>query len=644
MSVHKGWSRFRFQAGVFLWIVMLFCAGIGRAETGKVDQKAGSLFEEGIASYKKGHFRRARLHFQEILKRPEHHRSAAAQWMLGKTYYKLGDYTKAVQAAERVLSEYPTSGYVVHAYRLLGDCRFRQEKAFDAARYYMQASERASDPRLKRRTMELAGALLAARLSLEEGEGLRRLFPQFKAKEALGWQEVQRALDLGEQEEAERKAEDFLTTYPKSVFAWSARGLLRGEKVRPYERRPSAAMQIGLLRPLSGSDRAFGEAFQRGIDLAYERLAPEVQQQVGLIFYDSKSDPVEAVRHARNLTDEGVSAIIGPIFASSAIGAAAVADVKGVPLVAPTVTEDKFTAIGPYIFQLNVRPRIQGKRIAEYAITHLGSERFATLAGIDRYGEQVVQGFVSEVERLGGTVLIQEWYAPGTFDFRGQFERIREVGLQVAEEERLAAIEDSLLAVADSLGWDLEQLNEEKTLFAWADSLSEEAQQDTTEEELEAVTVFDGVLIAGSADEVVQIAPQLAFHRIETQLLGGNGWNDERVPRMGGRYVEGAVFAAAYFPQASHPMVQRFVNAYRMKFGEDPGIVTALAYDALTLVVRTFQAGAEDRRSIRDGLAHTAAFEGATGRISFSEDDRANGDAYLLRIEDGQIIEEILGE
>ncbi len=113
---------------------------------------------------------------------------------------------------------------------------------------------------------------------------------------------------------------------------------------------------------------------------------------------------------------------------------------------------------------------------------------------------------------------------------------------------------------------------------------------------------------------------------------------------MGGRYVEGAVFAAAYFPQASHPMVQRFVNAYRMKFGENPGIVTALAYDALTLVVRTFQAGAEDRRSIRDGLAHTIEFEGATGRISFSEDDRANGDAYLLRIEDGQIIEEILGE
>jgi len=289
-----------------------------------------------------------------------------------------------------------------------------------------------------------------------------------------------------------------------------------------------------------------------------------------------------------------------------------------------------------------VRPRIQGKRIAEYAVAHLGLKRFATLAGLDRYGEQMVQGFVSEVERLGGGVLIQEWYAPGTFDFRGQFERIREVGLRVAEEERLAAVSDSLSAVADSLGWDFEQLDEEKRLWAWAEPLSE-AQQDTTEE-LEPVTVFDGVLIAGSADEVVQIAPQLAFHRIETQLLGGNGWNSEEVPRTGGRYVEGTVFAAAYFPQSSRAEVRRFVDAYRMKFGGEPGIVTALAYDALTLVVRTFRTGAGDRQSMRDGLVHTIGFEGAAGRISFSEDDRANEEVSLLRIEDGRIIEEPPGE
>ena len=660
MSVHKRWRCLRFPLGIFLWGVMLIYAGMGwtetafaskasprRAQAPRVDKKAEALFEEGIANYKKGHFRRARLHFQEVLKRPEHRRSAAAQLMLGKTHYKLGNYTRAMQAAELVLSKYPTSRYVAHAYRLMGDSRLRQGKAFDAARSYMQAavfaskSERTSELRLKRRTVELAGALLAARLSPEEVERLRRSFPQFNVDEALGWQEVQRALDLGQRKEAERKAEDFLTEYPKSVFASSARDLIGGENVYPHARRPSAAMQIGLLCPLSGSDRAFGEAFQRGIDLAYEQLAPEVQQKVGLIFYDSKSDPVEAVRYARNLADEGASAIIGPIFASSAIGAAAVADVKGVPLVAPTVTEDRFTAIGPYIFQLNVRPRIQGKRIAEYAVERLGLKRFATLAGLDRYGEQMVQGFASEVVRLGGTVLIQEWYAPGTFDFRGQFERIREAGLQVAEEERLAALDDSLLAVADSLGWDAERLNKERKWFAWTDSLSE-AQQDTTEA-LEPVTAFDGVLIAGSADEVVQIAPQLAFHRIETQLLGGNGWNNEKVPRMGGRYVEGVVFAAAYFPQASHPAVRRFVDAYRTKFGEDPGIVTALAYDALTLVVRTFQAGAEDRQSMRDGLAHTAGFEGAAGRISFRDDDRANGDAYLLRIEDGRI-QETAGE
>ena len=623
--------------GILLWMVMFVGVGIGWAAD--ADKKAEALFREGIENYEKGHYRRARLSFQEILNQPEQHRSAAAQFMLGKTYYKLGVYTRAIQAASLVLSRIPKSGYAAHAVRLIGDCRLRQGKRYEAARSYMHAWEQATDLRLKRRTMELAGALLTAQLSPEERERLGRSFPQFNMDEAIGWQKVRHALDSGQREDAQRMAGDFLTKYPKSIFASNAADGMGGKTIHPYARRPSAAMQIGLLRPFSGSDRAFGEAFQRGVDLAYEQLAPEVRQQVGLVFYDSKSDPIEVIKCTRRLADEGVSVIIGPIFASSALAAAAVADVQGVPLVVPMVTEDRFTAIGPHIFQLNVRPRTQGKRIAEYAVEHLGLKRFATLAGLDRYGEQMAQGFASEVVRLGGTLLTQEWYAPGTFDFRRQFERIREVGLQEAAEERLATIDDSLWTLADSLGWTSGELEEEKEWILFNEAETRKAHQDTTDE-LEPVTVFDGVLIAGSADEVVQIAPQLAFHRIETQLLGGNGWNREEVPRMGGRYVEGAVFAAAYFPQGTQPEVRRFVDAYRMKFGEDPGIVTALVYDALTLVVRTFQTGAGDRKSMRDGLAHTAGFEGAAGRISFSEGGRANEEVYLLRIEDGRIVED----
>ena len=622
--------------GILLCMVMFVSVGIGWAAD--ADKKAEGLFWEGIGNYKKGHFRRARLTFQAVLNQPEHHRSAAAQFMLGKTYYKLGIYTRAIQAASQVLSRYPKSGYAAYAVRLIGDCRLRQGKPYEAARSYMQAWEQTTDLGLKRRTMELAGALLVAQLSPEEGERLGRSFPQFNVDEAIGWQKVRHALDSGQREDAKRMAADFLTKYPKSLFASNASEVMGEKTIYPHAKRPSAAMQIGVLYPFSGADRAFGEAFQRGIDLAYERLAPEVRQQVGLVFYDSKSDPIEVIKYTRRLADEGVSVLIGPIFASSALAAAAVADIRGVPLVVPMVTEDRFTAIGPYIFQLNVRPRTQGKRIAEYAVEHLGLKRFATLAGLDPYGEQMAQGFASEVVRLGGAVLTQEWYAPSTFDFRRQFERIREVGLQVAEEERLAAIDDSLLTVADSLGWTSGELEEEKERIVWNEAETRKAHQDTTDE-LEPVTVFDGVLIAGSSDEVVQIAPQLAFHRIETQLLGGNGWNSEEVPRMGGRYVEGAVFAAAYFPQDTKPEVRRFVDAYRMKFGEDPGIVTALAYDALTLVVRTFQTGAGDRKSMRDGLAHTVGFEGAAGTISFSEDGRTNEEVYLLRIKDGRIVE-----
>ncbi|MFH1009474.1 MAG: penicillin-binding protein activator [Candidatus Latescibacterota bacterium] len=628
----RQWKR---QVGVLLGMVVLIGAGIAWGQD--VEQKAEALFGQGVQEYQKGHFRRARLSFQEAADLPEHSRSDAAHFMLGKTFYKLGAYANGIQTASLVLSRYPKSEYAAHAHRLIGDCHLRQEKPFEAARSYLHAWEQATDPQLKRRTMELAGALMTARLSPEEGQRLRVAFPQFGVDEVLGWLKVQRALDAEQHEDAKRWAADFLTKYPESVFASEAADVM-GQITKPLPaRRPLAAMQIGFLCPFTGSDRAYGEAFQRGVDLAYEQLAPELQQQIGLVFYDSKSDPIAAIEYTRRLADAGVSVIIGPIFASSALAAAAVADVKGVPLVLPTVTEDRFTAIGPHIFQLNVRPRTQGKRLAQYAVEHLGLRRFATLAGLDRYGEQMAQGFTSEIVRLGATVLAQEWYAPKTFDFRKQFERIREVGLVVDQEDRLMAIDDSLLTVADSRGWTPEEMAQKKEWIVHNLGETRKAHQDTPDE-LERVIAFDGVLIAGSSDEVVQIAPQLAFYRIETQLLGGNGWNSEEVPRMGGRYVEGAVFAAAYFPDDTKPEVRRFVDAYRMKYGEDPGIVTALAYDALTLVVRTFEAGAPDRKSMRDGLARTRGFEGAAGTISFSEDGRANEEVYLLKIEEGRIV------
>ena len=133
-----------------------------------------------------------------------------------------------------------------------------------------------------------------------------------------------------------------------------------------------------------------------------------------------------------------VVAIIGPVRSETTVGAAAVANCEEVVLITPTATETGLTDIGPYVFQLNVTPQTQGAAIAEYAIDQLGLRRFAVLAVSDSYGKDLANAFTSEAERLGGTILSQEWYYEGATDFGPQLTYIRNAGLALEQADSTA--------------------------------------------------------------------------------------------------------------------------------------------------------------------------------------------------------------
>jgi len=83
-----------------------------------------------------------------------------------------------------------------------------------------------------------------------------------------------------------------------------------------------------------------------------------------------------------------------------------------------------------------------------------------------------------------------------------------------------------------------------------------------------------------------------------------------------------------------------FVDEYRAEYGEDPAAVTALGFDAYMLVLDAIErAGSADPVAIRDELAKTVNFEGATGIITID----ANGDAekyeaVIKIVQDGNFV------
>ena len=114
---------------------------------------------------------------------------------------------------------------------------------------------------------------------------------------------------------------------------------------------------------------------------------------------------------------------------------------------------------------------------------------------------------------------------------------------------------------------------------------------------------FDALFIPASHENVVLIAAQLAYHEVTgARLLGSEGWYDPQLVRLGGDPLEGALFAAHFYPDSQVPYVHAFRQHFEATFGGVPDAFAAQAYDAASLVLAQLARGRDDREDVRDGL------------------------------------------
>ena len=491
--------------------------------------------------------------------------------------------------------------------------QYIQNKIADARQGFADLIER---PPPNQRTS--AARLMLAKLTEGEVEKLKTEFDRALIDEAIAFGKARWHLKLGNHSAGTQRLAAFLDHHPRTALARQILTATSPPPTRPSHPRlepQNARYQIGVIAPLN---TPHGEALRNGILLA--RAHHPLAGPVGLVFEDSEGDPIRAVRAAQHLVEErGVIAIIGALTSAETTPIAALLGAQQVPLVAPTASEDGIASLSPYVFQVNATPGAQGRCIAEHAVRTQGLRTLATLASRDAYGRRIAREFTAKAEGLGAEVLIQEWYEPGTTDYRRQFERIRNAGLALRPVDDFALEIDALI-----LG----------DLYI-APPPPVEVDPDTAE--VEVVETLDGILIAGDDTDILLIAPQFHSALIASQVLGSDGWNHAEVARDGGNYVEGAVFVAKYHEQSRLESVQNFVNAYRSRFGNKQNIVAALGYDAMLAILHGINAGGNTRDRLRDRLETLTDLPSATGKISFGKGNRENRWMYLLTIRNGKI-------
>ncbi|HZX42985.1 MAG TPA: ABC transporter substrate-binding protein [Myxococcaceae bacterium] len=338
---------------------------------------------------------------------------------------------------------------------------------------------------------------------------------------------------------------------------------------------------IGEVGSLTGSEATFGISTRNAIELALREVnaAGGVKgKKIEIRVYDNQSKPEEAAQAANRLINQDqVLLILGEVASSNSMAMAEKAQPAKVPMISNASTNPKVTEIGDYIFRVCFIDPFQGYVMAKFAHDNLKFTKVAVLRDLgSAYSQGLADVFERKFTEMGGKIVARETYTKGSTDFRSQLTAIKR------------------------------------------------AQP-------------DGIYIPGYYNDIGLIARQARELGITGKLMGGDGWDSEKLFELGGAAVEGSYFSNHYSPDDPNPRIQKFIADYKAAFGSVPDALAALGYDAAMVAVDAMKrAPTLDRASVRDAIAATKNFPGVTGTITLDDKRNATKSAVVLEVGKGK--------
>jgi ABC-type branched-subunit amino acid transport system substrate-binding protein len=596
-------------------------------------------------------------------KYPETRHGPEALYRAGVAFSRASDYARAAEVLQRFLEKYPTDRFKRQAAVELGLAQARlgrREEAVEVLKPLAEeltGEERREAATVMSQAFEGAGQLgeavrwaaeeVAAAAPEAQGPAMERLV---QLVEKAGFLEVAKLhadiprtnvayptvamklgrvrYHLGDFAGAVEALNELVEKDPGGRWTPAARELV----ARIGRRGDVDPAAIGVILPMSGRFKSYGETILDGIALAVDIHG---RGPIRVVIKDSAGDPAEAARAVEELAvNERVIAIIGPVAGSEEPAAALRAEELGVPMISLARTE-RITEIGPHIFRNCLTNSAQGRALAAYAMGKLALKSFAFLLPDIAYGLELTEAFWDEVERRGGTVTGYEKYEHDETTFPPVVKRLvgraelllKERPEYVAEETRIKA------EIADPYRQRkaLDLLKQKMAPAVDFDALFVPDVHRTVSLVAPALAVEDVITNGCNAEEMERVKKTTKSEPRTVQLLGANGWNDPDLVRRGGKYVECSIFVDGFFVESSRRETRVFVEDFRTAYQRAPGIFEAQAYDTATLVRLILdKQKPKTREELRRALLAVRNFPGVTGDTSFSPEGEALKPLFVL--------------
>jgi branched-chain amino acid transport system substrate-binding protein len=334
---------------------------------------------------------------------------------------------------------------------------------------------------------------------------------------------------------------------------------------------------LGEYASMTGGTATFGQSSHKGLVLALEQINNSggvLGKKIKLITEDDESKQDQANAAVQKLINrDKVVAIIGEVASSRSLAGGSVCQQYKIPMLSPASTNPSVTKIGDYIFRICFTDDFQGAVCGRFAVKK-GWKRIAILVDVAQdYSKGLAKNF-RDAYGQSGQIIIEESFRSGDRDFKAQLTKIKAANP-------------------------------------------------------------DAIFVPGYYGEAVLIIRQAREVGITVPLFGGDGW-DSPETLMLGSLGNGCFYTDHYHHEDPRPEVKKFITDYKAKYNETPDAMAVLGYDTGRVMCDAIKrAGKAEPQAIREALAQTKDFPGASGAITIDENRNARKPIVILELKDG---------
>ncbi len=326
----------------------------------------------------------------------------------------------------------------------------------------------------------------------------------------------------------------------------------------------------------TGKASKTGSDYFQGVQFTVDEINEQgglIGKKLELLEFDNKSTPLGAKAVAKKAVKAGVVAVIGAVWSSHSLAMAPVLQEAKIPMISPASTNPEVTLVGDYIFRVCFIDSFQGSVMATFAINDLRAKKAAVLTNTSSgYSVGLAKAFVQSFREQGREFLWEGDYLDNETDFSPLLEKVRMLQPDVC-------------------------------------------------------------FVPGYESDSALIIRQARKMGLTTVFLGGDGWTD--IYKYAGKELHGNYFSEHWHIEMTNRISREFVKRYQKKHDTINARHT-LCYDAVSLLADAIcRANSSVPDRIRDAIAATRNFKGATGNITMNQNGDPVKSAVVLKFDRG---------